>query len=500
MRLDAPESPLGDVVFSTASSSSPHSVASSSSSRPLGVTSLLKGAMESDHEEGELLMQSETIPPRAFVGTPSLHNTPSEQTSADHAGKTRRVSRPLQRILRRSGNSTGYRSRALTPIILAVLSACLVSLKLFYLACVRSTNMTLPASTSSSSSSLEFASRLLPRFRASPFSSGSDDAGSSIRRLADSQGGAPNQGMPRNSELCHTGEGSGEEGPEQRASGENLARNEESPVQPSTGRELRGQARQELGEQETDDTVPTQGGGSSPERDQNTMRGRKRKISVEHEDDADNGVDVDETSGSVLALTEMLMSSTKADPLNDPYAESNEEELQRLLIEPEDIPDAQHADTAMRMYFRLFDNALKRVYLHPWRSGNTTVSTLNSLLRLFAQVVFWSNKFEMLYPRWPTCQDAPLRARTFEVKKRVESLVRRTLRDLFGDRLVHFTPQLELQLLRTAVGASRGVHHPLPLDSPVQPVILERDLADPFTSHFQHRRFGKKRRGHADTQ
>nr|CEL74518.1 TPA: hypothetical protein BN1205_076610 [Toxoplasma gondii VEG] len=261
MRLDAPESPLGDVVFSTASSSSPHSVASSSSSRPLGVTSLLKGAMESDHEEGELLMQSETIPPRAFVGTPSLHNTPSEQTSADHAGKTRRVSRPLQRILRRSGNSTGYRSRALTPIILAVLSACLVSLKLFYLACVRSTNMTLPASTSSSSSSLEFASRLLPRFRASPFSSGSDDAGSSIRRLADSQGGAPNQGMPRNSELCHTGEGSGEEGPEQRASGENLARNEESPVQPSTGRELRGQARQELGEQETDDTVPTQGGG-----------------------------------------------------------------------------------------------------------------------------------------------------------------------------------------------------------------------------------------------
>ncbi|KEP66497.1 UNVERIFIED_CONTAM: hypothetical protein HHA_257925 [Hammondia hammondi] len=491
MKPDAPESPLEDVVFSTASSSSPHSVASASSSRPLGVTSLLKGAMEGDHEKGELLMQSETTPPRAFPRTPSSHNTPSQQTSAEHTGESRRVSRPLQRILRRNGNSTAYRSRALTPIILAVLSACLVSLKLFYFACVRSTIMTLLASTSSSSSSLEFAPLLLPRFPASPFSSDSDVAGSSIRRLADNQGGAPNQGTTRNSELCHTGGGSGEEGLGPRESGENLARIEGTPMHPSSRREPRGQARQELGEEEIDRPVITQGGGSPLGLDEETRRGRKRKISVEDEEDADNAMYADETSSSVLALPEVPMRPTTSDYLYDPYAESNEEELRRLLVEPRDIPDAQDVEDTLRLYARLFDNVLKVTYRHPWCYGTTTVSALNSLLRVFAEAIYWWNKFEELYPQFPPCEDSDLITRVFQMKGRVQSLVRRRLRSVFADGVINLTPQLELQLLRTAVGASRGVHTHL---RPIRHVIRELDFSVPVRAEFQRNRFDLRHR------
>ncbi|KEP64656.1 UNVERIFIED_CONTAM: hypothetical protein HHA_306240 [Hammondia hammondi] len=406
-------------------------------------------AASASHPSSSLLGQ--TRPPQTNL---------RRKTSATHRQERARW--------RHHGNAPAHRFH-LFLISLTALAASLVFLKHFYTACVVGSRAPLRSSTLTTfrfSPSLPSSPSMLPSPLPMQPSAGSASTGPLHRRLA----GAPWRGMQHGvPEICQADDGRGGENSsdghghsgsaESQTSGQGGGTREEHA---SNSRSRRRHPVHEAGEDERKDgdTSGTNHGDASPTEGERAARLKRKRQAVqdeEAEDDIDTGPLLGEEEATLTVDVEQL---GLAAPERNPCNGLSELELESLLFQQHLVPT--HGDVSAflsfstKLFLSLKADLRRRVHIALGPKGKT--GSVSTLLRKLAVAIFLSRQLEGLRNSLPPHISSVAESKDVKAHAKLNQFIRETLVELLGDTREDCLHAVEVELLRTALAASRGAH------------------------------------------
>ncbi|CBZ53054.1 hypothetical protein NCLIV_028430 [Neospora caninum Liverpool] len=170
------------------------------------------------------------------------------------------------------------------------------------------------------------------------------------------------------------------------------------------------------------------------------------------------------------------------------HLDLTEEELTRLLVEPEDIPPPSHANAYYTVLLTLFDRLSHDIYAFRSVAKRTgTMRNVNRFLRATARAVFYVRHYDRLDQYVPPPSNQELLTFAVTARDRLQNAIGHSLTMLFGDDIMFCLDRLELELLRIAIGASRGSHGKP--TTPRRTLILHGvNEKDPYMKHILDKR------------
>nr|CEL76263.1 TPA: hypothetical protein BN1205_107700 [Toxoplasma gondii VEG] len=390
---------------------------------------------------------------------------------------------PTQTSLRRKTSTTRrrertrWRDRGNTPvhrlypflISLTALAAALVFLKHFYTTCVIGSRAPLRSSTLTTFT-------FPPSFPSSPsipssplplqLSSGSASTGPLHRRLAETPWRDTQHGAPT---ICQTDDDRGGENSSDRQGHSESAETQTRGQGGGTGEEGSSNSRRrrrrpvhEAGEDERKDgdTIGTTHGDASPTESE-LAPSSKRKRHTFQDEEVEDEIDTDPLLGEEAAILSFESENLGlAAPERNPCNGLSELELESLLFQQHLIP--KHGEIlaffsfSTKLYRSLKSDIRRRIRIAVGPKGKT--GSVGTLLRKLAVAIFLSRQFEWIQSSLPPHIRHYVETKDQKAHAALKQTIREVLFDLLGNTREDCLHAVQVELLRTALAASRGAY------------------------------------------